>query len=163
MVRQHPACTPGIRVTVESTLADADAVIEGDDDLLHRAIANLLLNAVQAVGPDGTVRVAVSRTGAGDPAGAVLVRVDDDGPGIAEAVRDRLFEPFVTSKPGGSGLGLAVVHRAMEAHRGTVQVESLAQGTRFTLSLPSAAAVAADRPERDTPSDVPALDAARAA
>ena len=161
MVRQHPACTPGIRVTVESTLADADAVVEGDDDLLHRAIANLVLNAVQAVGPHGTVRLAVQ--GAGDSASAVLVRVDDDGPGIAETVRDRLFEPFVTSKPGGSGLGLAVVHRAMEAHRGTVQVESLAQGTRFTLSLPRAAAVAADRPERDTPSDVPALDAARAA
>jgi nitrogen-specific signal transduction histidine kinase len=53
-------------------------------------------------------------------------------------VRDRLFEPFITTKPGGSGLGLPVVHRAIEAHRGVVLVDTGANGTRFTVLLPHA-------------------------
>jgi signal transduction histidine kinase len=66
----------------------------------------------------------------------VAVRVSDDGPGISPDIRDRLFDPFFTTKPGGSGLGLAVVHRAVEAHRGLVFFDSAGQGTRFTVILP---------------------------
>jgi signal transduction histidine kinase len=69
--------------------------------------------------------------------GAVSLRVSDDGPGIAPDVRERLFTPFFTTKPGGSGLGLPVVHRAIEAHRGVVFVDSTTgAGTRFTAVLP---------------------------
>jgi two-component system sensor histidine kinase PilS (NtrC family) len=71
-------------------------------------------------------------------AGAVTLQVSDDGPGIPAEVRDRLFEPFITTKAGGTGLGLSVVHRAIEAHRGTVLVESGGEtpGTHVTVLLP---------------------------
>ena len=141
LIAHHPDRADGVQLALTCDLPDGATRIDGDEDLLHRAISNLILNAVQAVGANGSVRVHVTTTAAPDGAGrVVLLHVDDDGPGIADEVRDRLFEPFVTSKPGGSGLGLAVVHRAVEAHRGTVQVEPLARGTRFTLQLPSDAA-----------------------
>jgi signal transduction histidine kinase len=68
--------------------------------------------------------------------GSVAVRVSDEGPGIPPDIRDRLFDPFFTTKPGGSGLGLAVVHRAIEAHRGMVYLDSGSRGTSFTVILP---------------------------
>ncbi len=135
LVTQHPDRHAGVTVSLEAT--DDACEVAGDDDLLHRAVFNLVLNAVQAVGASGTVRVTVAaaRDSALD-GDAVAVHVADDGPGIASAVRDRLFEPFVTDKPGGSGLGLAIVHRAAEAHRGVVLVDALPRGTRFTLLIP---------------------------
>jgi two-component system, NtrC family, sensor histidine kinase PilS len=129
LIAHHPDRADGVQLALMCDLPDEATRIDGDEDLLHRALSNLILNAVQAVGANGSVRVHVTTTAAPDDTGrVVLLHVDDDGPGIADEVRDRLFEPFVTSKPGGSGLGLAVVHRAVEAHRGTVQVEPLARG-----------------------------------
>jgi signal transduction histidine kinase len=69
-------------------------------------------------------------------AGTVAVRVCDEGSGIPVEIRDRMFDPFFTTKPGGSGLGLAVVQRAIDAHRGLVFVDSGTRGTRFTIVLP---------------------------
>jgi two-component system sensor histidine kinase PilS (NtrC family) len=147
----HPDRRPGVEVEV--AVAEGLPPVAGDEDLLHRAVFNLVLNAVQAVGAAGRVRVTV---GVADPArleGVVLpamsgvpvvaLAVSDDGPGIPEAVRARLFEPFVTAgKAGGSGLGLPIVHRAVDAHRGVVLVDDLAPGTRFTILLPGAPALA---------------------
>jgi len=118
-------------------------VVDGDDDLLHRAVFNLVLNAVQASPNGGVVHVDVT-PGSFDPlpvgvafdAGTVALRVRDTGSGIPVEIRDRLFDPFFTTKPGGSGLGLAVVQRAIEAHRGLVFVDSGGHGTRFTIVLP---------------------------
>jgi signal transduction histidine kinase len=64
--------------------------------------------------------------------------VSDQGKGIAESMRDRMFEPFVTTKTGGSGLGLSIVHRAVEAHHGFILVDSAGPsgGTKFTVILP---------------------------
>ncbi len=151
----HPDRANGIDVTVD--IAPDLPTIEGDEDLLHRAVFNLVLNAVQAVGPSGHVRV---RAGRADPAmhrlpGAdperhpdmVSIVVEDDGAGIPDDLRDRLFEPFVSGKPGGTGLGLPVVHRAVEAHQGVVFIDALEHGTRFTIWLPAAmASGAADTP-----------------
>ena len=67
----------------------------------------------------------------------IAISIADDGPGIPFELRERLFEPFVSGKPGGTGLGLPVVHRAVEAHRGVVLVDALARGTRFTVLLPA--------------------------
>jgi two-component system sensor histidine kinase PilS (NtrC family) len=135
-------------VTVTCHVADGEFLVEGDDDLLHRALFNLLLNAIQ-ISPDrGEVRleVAEARTDQLDfgptfAEGGVAVSVTDSGPGIAPEIRDRLFDPFFTTKPGGSGLGLAVVHRAIDAHRGLVFLDSGSQGTRFTIVLPRVAHV----------------------
>src|SRR5688500_5640336 len=124
--------------------ASEGMVVEGDEDLLHRAVFNLALNAIQASPQSGRVRVELAPlsmdevpTGVSFDRGGVALRVSDDGPGIPIEIRDRLFDPFLTTKPGGSGLGLSIVHRAIEAHAGFVFVDSDDRGTRVTVLLPS--------------------------
>lgn len=137
----HPNRADGVRVEVE---VDGDALpFVGDEDLLHRAIFNLVLNAVQASPAGAQVHVtarAVARaqlpSGVSFDDGAYEIVVADQGPGIAAEIVDRLFEPFSTTKPGGTGLGLAVTHRAIEAHKGYVLVDTEPAGTRFTVLLP---------------------------
>jgi len=107
---------------------------------------------VQASPPDGEVSIEVLR-GASEPlpAGlsfdgeAVSLRVTDSGTGIPPEIRERMFDPFFTTKANGNGLGLAVVHRAIEAHRGLIFVDSGPQGTRFTVILPQAREAAKPR------------------
>jgi len=124
--------------------ANDKIVVEGDEDLLHRAVFNLTLNAVQASPDGGRVRVELAPlsmdqvpAGVSFDLGGIALRVSDDGPGIPVEIRDRLFDPFFTTKPGGSGLGLSIVHRAIEAHAGFVFVDSDDRGTRVTVLLPS--------------------------
>lgn len=147
----HPDRLPSIDVTV--AVSPESLEMEADDDLLHRAVFNLALNAVQAVSMrpnlerDGghvhiDVRVAreetvqARRRGIRWDGDTIAIAISDDALGIPEGLRNTLFEPFVTTKAGGSGLGLAVVHRAVEAHQGLVQVDALEPGTRFTIMLP---------------------------
>jgi two-component system, NtrC family, sensor histidine kinase PilS len=143
LVSTHPDRREGVRVTCAAPTGSL--IVEGDEDLLHRALFNLTLNAVQASPANGEVRIEATTLesdqmpfGAGFEDGSVAVRVSDDGPGISPEIRERLFDPFFTTKPGGSGLGLAVVHRAIEAHRGLVFFDSAGKGggTRFTVILP---------------------------
>jgi two-component system, NtrC family, sensor histidine kinase PilS len=138
----HPDRPDGVTVSCESP--EDSLYIDGDEDLLHRAIFNLTLNAVQASPPRGRVLVELtplsmddSLAGVSFDRGGVALRVSDEGPGIPEDIRERLFDPFFTTKPGGSGLGLPVVHRAIEAHRGFVFIDSDDHGTRVTVLLPS--------------------------
>jgi two-component system sensor histidine kinase PilS (NtrC family) len=143
LANAHPDRKEG--VSVSCTVSEGiDVTVDGDEDLLHRAVFNLVLNAVQAAPPGGEVRVeAMPATSEHVPSGmgyesgaAVALRVSDTGAGIPHEIRDRLFDPFFTTKPGGTGLGLAVVHRAIEAHRGYVLLDSNSRGTRFTIVLP---------------------------
>lgn len=138
----HPDREESVRVVCVSPEGEP-LQIEGDEDLLHRAVFNLALNAVQAAPPKSEVRIEVARgsfdalsLGLPFEGDAVSLRVSDAGPGIPPEIRDRMFDPFFTTKANGSGLGLAVVHRAIEAHRGLVFVDSSARGTRFTVILP---------------------------
>ena len=147
LASNHPDRKPGVDV-ICSVPADP-LMIEGDQDLLHRIVFNLALNAVQAAPPRGRVRVEVlpiARAqmphGVVFEQGAIAIRIADDGPGIPADIRDRLFDPFFTTKPGGTGLGLAVVHRASEAHRGVVLIDSSSSGTKFTVLLPTTQSVA---------------------
>ena len=137
----HPDRGEG--VVVRCAAPPEALIIEGDEDLLHRAIFNLVLNGLQATPERGRVEVDVTTLpydelpmGTDFAAGAVSVRVRDTGTGIEPDLRERMFDPFFTTKPGGSGLGLAVVHRAIEAHRGLVLVDSGSHGTCFTVLLP---------------------------
>ena len=137
----YPEGAPGVAVI--SRVEPGEFLIEGDDDLLHRAVFNLLLNAIQASPPHGEVHVDVSTpthdqmgSASSFSGGAVAISVSDSGPGIPPEIRDRIFDPFFTTKQGGSGLGLAVVHRAIDAHRGLVFLDSSTAGTRFTIVLP---------------------------
>jgi two-component system sensor histidine kinase PilS (NtrC family) len=142
----HPDRPDGVRVTCIVPEHEAFEV-DGDEDLLHRAVFNLALNAVQAAPAQSEVTIELSR-GSFDPlpvgvnfdGGALALRVSDAGPGIPTEIRDRLFDPFFTTKPNGSGLGLSVVHRAIEAHRGIVFVDTGPRGTRFTVVLPKSQA-----------------------
>jgi two-component system sensor histidine kinase PilS (NtrC family) len=142
LVAAHPDRKAG--VAVDCATPELPVVVQGDDDLLHRVVFNLALNAVQATPERGHVRIEVLVATSDqlpsnivfNSSGAVALRVTDDGPGIAPELRDRLFDPFFTTKPGGSGLGLAIVHRAVEAHRGVVFTERADGRTRFTVLLP---------------------------
>jgi two-component system, NtrC family, sensor histidine kinase PilS len=140
LIRAHPDCRPDAVITIEGE----HTLLEGDEDLLHRVVANLVLNAVQAARGPIRITVTVSVAQASDiPHGtdlehAVRLQVRDNGPGIPEEVRERLFQPFVSGRSGGSGLGLAIVQRAVEAHRGLVLVDSgPGSGTTFTIFLPA--------------------------
>jgi len=133
-------------VIIRELFPSTPLVVVGDDDLLHRAIFNLLLNAVQASPPGGEVRLEAAELAYNQlPAqaerftrGAMMVQVTDQGKGIADSIKERLFEPFVTTKTGGTGLGLSIVHRAVEAHHGFILVgrDGKGAGTRFTVILP---------------------------
>ncbi|HMI56379.1 MAG TPA: ATP-binding protein, partial [Gemmatimonadaceae bacterium] len=146
LVTAHPDKPENVRIL--ELFPSTPLVVVGDDDLLHRAIFNLLLNAVQASPPGGEVRIEAAELPFHQlPAqaqrftrGAMMIQVTDQGKGIADSVREKLFEPFVTTRAGGSGLGLSIVHRAVEAHHGFILVDSnrkgAAGGTKFTVILP---------------------------
>jgi two-component system sensor histidine kinase PilS (NtrC family) len=145
LVSAHPDRKDGVQVTC--VIAEAEPIVlAGDEDMLHRAVFNLALNAVQASPPNTTVTLEVTSethdSVASDPrfaSGAIEIRVSDQGAGVPEEIRSRLFTPFTTTKPQGSGLGLAVVQRAVVAHKGVVLLDSDRTGTRVTMLLPRAA------------------------
>lgn len=105
-----------------------------DRELFERVLLNLMLNAEDAM-PDGGTLTLQARVHEGD----VLLDVIDTGCGMSAELAARVFEPFVTGKPGGNGLGLATARKAVAAHGGTISVQSEpGRGTKFTVRLPSA-------------------------
>lgn len=102
-----------------------------DARLFSQCVLNLVLNAIEATGPEGTVRVSLYGTDSG-----LLLVVEDDGPGIPTEVLDRIFNPFFTTKDQGTGLGLSIVHRIVEAHNGTIQARNRESGgARFEIRI----------------------------
>jgi signal transduction histidine kinase len=103
-----------------------------DGRQLRQALVNLLVNAVQAMPRGGTLSVRTARDGA-----HVRLEVCDTGPGVPEGMRQRVFEPFYSTKATGTGLGLAVVRRIAESHGGSAEVlDAPGGGARFVLRLP---------------------------
>jgi signal transduction histidine kinase len=103
-----------------------------DSHRMRQVILNLALNAVEAMPGGGSLRISTH----GDDE-AVYLTVEDDGPGIPDGIRERIFEPFVTSKERGTGLGLAVVHGWVTRQGGSIEVHSeLGSGTRFEMRFP---------------------------
>lgn len=104
---------------------------------IQQVLLNLFRNAIEAMA-DSAVRELLVRVLADERCGAVVVKVADTGPGIDPAVADRLFQPFVTSKSTGMGIGLSLCRTIMEAHGGAISAGSgEAGGAEFTLSLPA--------------------------
>jgi signal transduction histidine kinase len=113
---------------------DALPPVEGDPVQLRQVVVNLLDNAVHAASPEGEVAVRGR-----SEAEAVALSVEDTGPGVDPATRRRLFEPLITTKERGIGLGLALVKRIAERHGGSVEyAERSGGGARFTVRLPVA-------------------------
>ena len=115
--------------------------VTADPDQLHRILVNLLRNARQAIehqtGRTGPGRVEVSLETVG---GASLIRISDDGPGVPERIRERLFQPFAGSgRPDSTGLGLAIARELAQGHGGDLTLSVTgAEGTVFELRLPDA-------------------------
>jgi signal transduction histidine kinase len=119
-------------ISVQSAGQPRTFIIQADAEQLHQVFLNIILNAMDAMPKGGTLTTQVEREG-----DVVLVSIADTGMGIDPEVRERLFEPFVTTKPRGTGLGLARVRHIIEQHGGTVLCESEpGAGTCFTLRLP---------------------------
>lgn len=142
--------------TVEllASLPDAPCEFEFDTAQMRQVVLNLLLNALDSVGPRGHIQLAVewdvpppndfpalassrSRDGAASNACGVLLTVTDDGPGIPAETLSRIFEPFVSSKDAGTGLGLAISRRIIQTHEGWISGDNLpVGGARFRAWIP---------------------------
>jgi two-component system sensor histidine kinase PilS (NtrC family) len=145
VVRAHPDAE-GRRLSV-SIGEDIDELwIDGAEDLLHRAVLNLVLNGAQWSGPGGVVTLTLDEvrsdllTPEVGELGLIRLTVADSGPGVPPHLVDNIFDPFFTQRTGGTGLGLALVQRAVEAHGGAIFVDSApataGHGAMFTLYLP---------------------------
>ncbi len=146
----------GITVVPE---IDAGLFVLADEGQLRRALLNLLRNAREAMAGGGTLTVRAEA--AGDD--RVAVSVADTGPGIPDADRERIFDPFYSTKERGTGLGLALTQQIVAEHQGTIRCESeLGAGTRFRIELPRAAAPARPAAGPDDPIPVEAGDPATA-
>jgi signal transduction histidine kinase len=136
------ACALPVTIQVAIVTSPAELVLEVDPDQIQQVLVNLLTNAAQAM-PDGG-NVEVRAEPAVDGRGTQL-RVRDDGPGVPVEARHRIFEPLFTTRAKGTGLGLALCRRIVEAHGGTIDLEPKEQGTTFVLDLPVSAS-ASHRP-----------------
>lgn len=108
-----------------------------DGEAIRAALLNLVLNAIEACGPGGNVEIAFAQRN-----GEIDLRVIDSGPGLAPGIAETLFDPFVTTKPEGVGLGLALARQAAEIHGGVVTAARVGDRTVFTIRLPQPASEA---------------------
>lgn len=120
------------KITIQSNMEDS--IIEADETLLRQTLKNLIQNAIEAMPDGGILKIDGSLKGKD-----YILSIRDSGKGIPEDIREKVFIPFFTTKPHGSGLGLSIVHKAITAHGGEVTFESSPQGTTFTLRIPSRA------------------------
>lgn len=127
-------------IQLEAHVASELPAFEGDTELLHQVLVNLVLNGVQATPAGGRVMVTADSHQSEDDV-ALLITVSDTGRGISPEDLPRIFDPFFTSRHDGTGLGLSIVQQVVQEHHGVVDVESnLGCGTRFVLRLPIAKA-----------------------
>ena len=119
-------------VRIESSLSPKVPLLRIDARFIKQALLNLIKNAVAAMPEGGTLRVETRRAD-----GEALVRVSDTGTGIPDEIMDKIFEPYFTTKPFGTGLGLTIVFKIVKEHFGDISVSSrVGEGTTVTLSLP---------------------------
>ncbi|NMC79395.1 MAG: PAS domain S-box protein [Chloroflexi bacterium] len=127
-----------LNVTSYFQVADDLPKVLGDARSLEQVFTNLISNAIEAMSKEGgtlSIRAVTSDVIANRP--QVEITVSDSGPGIPDDIRDRIFEPFLTTKSGGTGLGLAITKRIITAHHGSISVNSFPGGTVFHVFLPA--------------------------
>ncbi|HAW96510.1 MAG: hypothetical protein CMJ33_01490 [Phycisphaerae bacterium] len=132
-------------ITVESDV-DCEMLALVDPGPVVQALTNVIRNACEALSSSGVprpmVRVAVDRamlrtSTEGGRIEHVRFVLEDNGPGIPEELRERIFNPFFTTRETGTGLGLAIVHRIVDAHHGTLSIEDAGPGARIIMSFPA--------------------------
>lgn len=120
------------RIQLVQHFEDTIPVIHLDRGLMSQVFLNIILNAIQAMPKGGVLTVSLKMS-----LDKLLIQFEDTGVGIPEEHLDKLFQPFFTSKAGGTGLGLAVVQRIVESHSGGIYVQSeVGKGSNFTIELP---------------------------
>jgi PAS domain S-box-containing protein len=134
------------QIAVQREYAHALPTIQGDREHLYQALTNIVANALDAMGDRGTLTLRAMATDGGDPSQApgrwarergIRLEVEDTGVGIAPEAMANVFNPFFTTKPSGTGLGLALVHKIVEDHDGSIAVRSGPHGgTTFVVLLP---------------------------
>lgn len=121
------------RIDCRLLVADGLPPVGGDRELLYRAILNVILNGIQAIGEQGRLEVKLSPSGNGP---GVKIAVTDSGPGIPLERQEQIFKPFYTDKIRGTGLGLAIVKNIIDSHQGRIEVVSApGQGATFVINL----------------------------
>jgi len=134
--------SPDAHVKIERYYSSALPEIQADAQFCEQAFVNLIQNAYQAMNggagaPEGTLRISIA-PGSSDGRDGVTVVIEDTGPGVPPEMREQIFNPFVTSKKDGVGLGLAIVAKIADDHRGWVRLESDSKpGARFRVFLPA--------------------------
>lgn len=124
------AVPAGVQVTVRAN--GGRRMLVGHYEPLRRAFSNLLRNASEAMAGQGQIDVGVAEDG-----GGLVITIADHGPGIPEDQRHQVFQPYFTTKPDGTGLGLSLVRQTLEAHRGSIRVEETpGGGATFRLVFP---------------------------
>jgi signal transduction histidine kinase len=109
-------------------------IVNSDPDLLKQALLNVILNGAQSMPEGGKLDVVVETDRK-----SALIRVQDEGVGIPDEIRDKIFDLYFTTKSGGSGIGLAMTYRILQLHHGSVEVQSRSdRGTEFCLHIPLA-------------------------
>jgi hypothetical protein len=117
---------------IELTRPGEGVIVAGDHDMLKEALINVVSNGLEAMPDGGRLGMSVAADGR-----SCMVRVTDSGAGIPESVREQMFDPYFTTKPNGSGLGLPRTLRAVQLHGGAIDVASAAgRGTEVTLRFP---------------------------
>jgi len=110
-------------------------IVDGHQGQLQQVLLNLLINALQAMPDGGTITLTLN----GNAAGAAVLEITDTGTGVPEAIRDRIFDSFLSSRPEGTGLGLSIAKRVLISHRGDIiLMASGPNGTTFRVTLPLA-------------------------
>ena len=148
-VAETEAAFPGVDVRLRGPFP----TVSGSEVLLRRALVNLLRNAVEATPPERRGEPEAIRLDGSSRDGEILLAVGDRGEGVEASLREEIFLPFYSTKPRGSGFGLAIVARIAELHGGTVEVGARkGGGALFTLRLPEAAEAPHPAPTSPTPS-----------
>ena len=133
-VREH---YPDARVVVMRTYAPELPEIFVDAELCESVFTNLIQNAYEAMGSEGDLRVSVFEANEKLRDG-VAVLIEDTGPGIAPALREQIFNPFISTKKTGTGLGLSIVSKVIDEHHGSIRIEQSATGgARFVIFFPA--------------------------
>jgi signal transduction histidine kinase len=112
-------------------VAPAQLFARVDAAKIHQIVLNLIRNGLEAIHPGGHVTVELHVE-----EGTFVLRVQDDGPGIPDGVRERIYEPFFSTKEGGTGLGMSIVHSLVVLHGGTIEIDTSPRGTRFDVRIP---------------------------